>query len=215
MILINGIEDNVSESIGILDVGLGNIRSIYNAVYEQGYDPLLISDPRHLDDISHLILPGVGSFGFGMKSIKEKNILDAILDFTSSNRPIMGICLGMQLLFDASEESPNVKGLGLLEGDFLRFKNDSLKIPHVGWNTVDWNIRHPVIEGVKSGKDFYFVHSYFLEDSVNKLSSTIYDNSFISSVFKNNIVAFQFHPEKSQKNGLKIIDNFCSWDGVC
>ena len=128
----------------------------------------------------------------------------------------MGICIGMQLLFSGSDESPGSDGLSIFSERFEKIQSSDFRVPHMGWNEVTWQKDHPVIEGVKSGMDFYFVHSYFLKENLKDgLSYTGYTQNFTSSVAKDNVIAFQFHPEKSQKNGLNLIENFCWWDGKC
>lgn len=202
--------------VGVLDIGMGNVRSIVNAVYEQGLDTKRVQTPNELDDISHLIIPGVGHFGYCARLLSESGFSEKIPEFIRSKRPVLGICIGMQLLFSSSEESNNTAGLNIFEHKLEKIKSRTHRVPHMGWNEVIWQDHHPVIEGVKSGLDFYFVHSYFLKGKVeHALSCTGYTEEFTSSVFKNNVIAFQFHPEKSQKNGLKLIENFCWWDGQC
>lgn len=206
------------EKIGILDIGLGNIRSVFNAVYEIGFDPVLVSESAQLDEITHLILPGVGNFSAGMNSIRSAGMLSALQDFAASDRPLLGICLGMQLLATTGNEGGMTSGLGLIEGDICRIPEaHGRRIPHVGWNNVVLLKNHPLFNGVKPGCDFYFVHSYYfvphhLEDT---LATTDYMGNLFCAVARDNLVGLQFHPEKSQANGLKIIENFCSWDGVC
>lgn len=202
--------------IGVLDIGMGNIRSIVNAVYEQGLDTQRISKPNQLDDISHLIIPGVGHFGYCSKLLKDNGFFESIPDFITSNRPVLGVCVGMQLLFSGSEESPDDAGLNIFNQTFEKIKSSDHRVPHMGWNEIIWQRDHPVIEGVKNKKDFYFVHSYYLKGkNEHTLSCTHYEQEFSSSVAKDNVIAFQFHPEKSQKNGLTLIENFCWWNGKC
>ena len=200
--------------VGILDIGLGNVASLANAVYQQGVEVIYLKDPEKIDDCSHLILPGVGHYSFGMERIKATGFSKVLPKFIDSGRPLMGVCLGMQLLCNGSDEDGGGNGLGVFDGEFKRFSDD-IRVPHMGWNEVNWLNEHPVNEGVKSGKDFYFVHSYFLDSSISVLSTTDYQDNFVSSITDKNVVGFQFHPEKSQGNGLKVIENFCWWDGLC
>lgn len=200
--------------IGILDIGLGNIASISNAVYQQGVDVKHLKNTDAMDDCTHLILPGVGHYEYGVDRLKQSGFFEAIPQYITSKRPLLGVCLGMQLLFEKSEEDQTATGLELLPGEFKKF-NREVRVPHMGWNMVSWENHHPVLEGVKPGKDYYFVHSYFLNASQDALGITEYGEEFISSVAKENVLGFQFHPEKSQKNGLSLIENFCWWDGQC
>ena len=202
--------------IGVLDIGMGNVRSIINAVYEQGLDAFRVTNPSELDDITHLIIPGVGHFGYCSKLMSDTGFTKNLPFFIDSNRPVLGICIGMQLLFSGSEESPDADGLSVFSERFEKIQSSDFRVPHMGWNEVTWQKDHPVIEGVKSGMDFYFVHSFFLKGRLkDTLSYTGYTQDFTSSVAKDNVIAFQFHPEKSQKNGLNLIENFCWWDGKC
>lgn len=204
--------------IGILDAGMGNLRSVSNAVYNLGFDFIYVDKPDKFDGISHLILPGVGAFGTAMRRLEQKKIKEAITKFKESGRPLLGLCLGMQLLADFGTEGGSCNGLGFVSGSIGRLPNDiNLPIPHVGWNTVNFQTDHPLFHGVKNGVDFYFVHSYhFVCNSAEDVyGQTDYDRKFTSIVGNKNVVGFQFHPEKSQVNGLKLLENFCNWDGAC
>ncbi|SFC24555.1 imidazole glycerol phosphate synthase subunit HisH [Pseudoalteromonas denitrificans] len=201
--------------IGILDIQLGNLTSVANAVYESGFDYQLVSTPNDFKKITHLILPGVGFFSTAMAHIEKQNLKTAILNFVLvDKKPTMGICLGFQLLSDYSEEG-ECEGLGLISGSVKKLISKHLLIPHTGWNSVLSQVEHPVLKGIKTNRDFYFVHSFHFEvkDTKNILSLTEYGNNIVSGIFRENIVGFQFHPEKSQNNGLKLIENFCYWDG--
>jgi len=203
--------------IGIIDFGMGNIKSVANAVYEQGYDPILLDSPDKFDDATHLILPGVGHFKKAMSSLIESGLLCKIQqDVIQEKKPLLGICLGSQLLLRHSEEG-DTRGLGLVDGKVKAFNQTNLRVPHVGWNEITNIEKHPVLEGISSNSDFYFVHSYYCQtdDSKNTLATTGYGHSFASIVGKNNVIGTQFHPEKSQAKGLLILENFCEWDGQC
>jgi glutamine amidotransferase len=203
--------------IGIIDIGMGNLRSVENAVYEQGFDPIRIDAPEQFDEATHVILPGVGHFSTAMKALRSHGLVDALAQFAlEQKKPLLGICLGMQLLLSHSEEG-DTSGLNFIEGEVRRFSGINLRVPHVGWNELVFESQHPVLSGLKSGDDFYFVHSYFASTQVpsETITTTEYGSRFASVVSKNNIVGIQFHPEKSQAKGLQIIENFCDWDGSC
>jgi len=204
-------------NIGIVDVGIGNIGSLKGAVYELGFDSVLVQKPPQLQECDNIILPGVGSFHHGIQMMIEANIFEPIQKVVSAGTPLLGICLGMQLLFDHGDEGGNSHGLGLIQGSIQRFQNDPLfHLPHVGWNEVHKTQNHPVWSGIKQGVDFYFVHSYkanCASDCV--LGTTDYGEVFPALVTAGSVVGMQFHPEKSQKNGLKMLENFCRWDGSC
>lgn len=205
-------------SVGIIDYGMGNIGSLSNAVYSQGWDPILISSPETFTDISHLIIPGVGSYSSAMQTLADRKLCDLIIEFVRQGKPILGICLGMQLLSDFGSEGGNSSGFGFIPGNVLPLKKlEGLNLPHVGWNEIVHTKDHPILEGIKPNIDFYFVNGYFFipDDYEAVVSLTEYGQKFPSIIAKNNIVGVQFHPEKSQTNGLKIIDNFCLWDGKC
>lgn len=201
----------------INDTDSSNIRSIYNAVYTLGYDAEVIKYEELSDKYSHLIIPGVGSY----QSALNKNLSqtkEKIHNYAKSGRPILGICLGMQLFANWGEEGGGANGLGLISGEVLKLPQDNgLLLPHVGWNTVNFVKSHPIFKGVKDNVDFYFVHSYHFicENNANIYGYTDYGEDFVSIIGRDNIIGLQFHPEKSQSNGLKLIDNFCNWDGEC
>jgi len=202
----------------INDAGKGNIRSVFNAVYSMGFDAEIIKYEELSDKFSHLIIPGVGSYKSALKSNNLSQIKQKVHNFANSGRPVLGICLGMHLFADWGEEGGGSEGLGLISGKVKKLSQiNDLILPHVGWNTINFAKSHPIFEGVKSGVDFYFVHSYhFICNNNNHLYGyTNYGEDFTSIIGNNNIVGLQFHPEKSQNNGLKLIENFCNWDGLC
>jgi len=199
-----------------VDLDIGNIGSLLGALYNLGWDPIVVRDPNIVTDCSHLIIPGVGSFREGSKSLETKKLKDAILSFVDSQKPVLGICLGMHLLASCGEEGGFSPGLNLIPGRVTKFQfTSNLPLPHVGWNEVIFNSDHPVLEGIKTNKDFYFVHSYCFQPQFDnhKVAITHYGLNFASIVVRDNVIGTQFHPEKSQKNGLKLLDNFCMWDG--
>lgn len=204
-------------SVGIIDVGIGNIGSLRNALFSQGWDSKLVSRPSDLAELTHLLLPGVGAFSDAVKRLHDSNLFEPIKGFAAEGRPIMGICLGMQLLADYGSEGGDVEGLGLVQGNVLPINAPSLRLPHVGWNNAHQVLPHPLLEGIRNDVDFYFVHSYRFADvhTSNVLAYTEYGECFTSIVGKGNVVGVQFHPEKSQSNGLRLLDNFCHWNGKC
>lgn len=203
--------------IGILDIGMGNLRSVQNAVYQNGFDPVVVSAAANFDDLTHLILPGVGNFSAAVPEIESRQLRQPILDFVASRRPLLGTCLGMQLLMSESEEGGADAGLGLIDGKVTRLSGEGLRVPHVGWNILNMTQPHPVFQNIKSGRDFYFVHSYaaVCEHEADLLGTTEYGGPVTAVVGRANVVGMQFHPEKSQVNGLRLIENFCRWDGKC
>lgn len=204
--------------VGIVNVEMGNLRSVSNAIHSLGYDFHLVSVPAELPDVSHLVIPGVGSFRAAMERICRAGLHGPIREFAAAGRPVLGVCLGMQVLASEGEEGGRVHGLDLIPGRVVRLDPDRVPaIPHVGWNEVRLESRHPVITGVPSGADFYFVHSYHLipERPGDVYGRTDCGQAVASIVATGNVVGFQFHPEKSQRNGLRLLENFCAWDGRC
>lgn len=203
--------------IGVLNIGMGNLRSVENAVYQLGFDPVVVEHQDGFDDLTHLILPGVGNFSAAMPEIGARELKRPILDFVASGRPLLGTCLGMQLLMGISDEGGVHNGLGLIAGKVVRLQGEGLRVPHVGWNILNMTRPHPIFQGIKKGRDFYFVHSYaaVCEQEEDLLASTEYGGPVTAVVGRDNVVGVQFHPEKSQVNGLRLIENFCNWDGKC
>lgn len=204
--------------IGILDIGTGNLQSVTNAVSQQGFDPEIVASPAGLARFTHLILPGVGAFSRAMQNFRERGFFEPVMEHARAGKPLLGICLGMQILASRGTEHGQVAGLDLIPGEVTRIPEElGLSIPHVGWNDIELARPHPVFAKVKSGVDFYFVHSYVFatRDPRDSLAYTNYGARFSSVVARENIVGVQFHPEKSQVNGLRILENFCSWDGKC
>ncbi len=203
--------------IGILDYGMGNINSVHNALLHLGYDPKIVSQTDAIKSCSHLIIPGVGSYAKAMENITDRGLDLDIIEHARLGKPLLGICLGMQILSELGEEGEHAKGFGLIKGCVQLLDVASLPLPHVGWNSLTYNFDHPVCQHVKKHVDFYFVHSYFFNaaDEKNVLAQTDYGKPFPAIVVNQNIVGVQFHPEKSQDNGLLLIENFCEWDGTC
>jgi glutamine amidotransferase len=204
----------VTRKVVLLDYGAGNLRSVAKAFEHEGADVVLTDDPAVAHAADRLVLPGQGHFGQCMTRLEERGLGDAVRGHVAAGRPFIGICVGMQLLYDASDEAPGVAGLGLLPGTVHRIPTD-LPLPHVGWNAVEFKGRaefDPVLAGV-AGPDaryFYHVHSFAVleDDNDAVLGRCRYDASFASIVGRDNVWGIQFHPEKSQEDGLRILGNF-------
>lgn len=204
--------------IGIIDVGIGNQGSIREAIHALGHDPVPVRSAADLSDLTHLILPGVGAFSHAVQRLHATALFAPVQQFARAGRPLLGICLGMQLLCDVGDEDGPNAGLGLVPGRVSRLPDQpGLRVPHVGWNDVRFPVPHPLFQGVRPGLDFYFVHSYeFLPASgAHVIGVTDHGKQVVCAVANANCVGVQFHPEKSQKNGLRILENFCDWDGLC
>ena len=200
--------------IAIIDYGMGNLRSVSKAFEAVGHDAVVTRDPIVIKNASHVVLPGVGAFGDCMANLEQFNLIEPIRSTIQSGKPFLGICLGLQLLFTESEEFGVHKGLNLICGKVRKFVLDpELKVPHMGWNQVQVQRSCPLFDEIPNGSDWYFVHSYFVEpaDSAVVATTTTYGVSFVSTVWKDNVVACQFHPEKSQSVGLRLLKNFGAW----
>ena len=206
--------------IVVIDYGMGNLRSIEKALDKLDVKFIISNNPQEIQLATHLILPGVGFFKQGMENLEQLNLTEILKkEVLINKKPILGICLGMQLLFKTSEEGGLVTGLGFVDGDIKKFnfKDIKLKVPHVGWNAIfgeDFS-KIPILENIEQNSNFYFVHSYhpILNEKINHVL-TNYGYNFVSVIQKENIFATQFHPEKSQKKGLNIIKNFISLKNV-
>lgn len=196
----------------IVDYGLGNLWSVKSAFEYVGANVTISSDPHAIVGSECLVLPGVGSFGTGMHNLRSRGLVEALNEAViDKGTPMLGICLGMQLLADESEEAPGVEGLGWVPGRVVRFREKNLRLPHMGFNTASLTQDvSPLLQGVNGTADFYFVHSYCFtpNDEAHILLRTTYGVSFASAVRKDNIIGVQFHPEKSQSTGLRLISNF-------
>ncbi len=193
----------------VVDYGAGNLHSVSRAVVNAGTRPLVTSNPSYLDDAEAVIVPGVGAAADTMSNLRRTGFVEPIRDYISSGRPFLGVCMGQQALFDVSEEGGEHKCLGILPGRVVRFAN-GLKVPHMGWNQVRIVKHHPIFEGVDDGSYFYFVHSYYPQptDPDVVIGETEYGVNFASVIARDNIVATQFHPEKSGEAGLRMYANF-------
>lgn len=205
----------MEKRIGIIDYGAGNLFSIDNAVKKINRNRFISSDPEKLKHSDFIIFPGVGSFSDGIINIRNSGLDEFICEFYNTGKPILGICLGMQLLFETGYEGGENNGIGLLKGkvEKLQHRNNS-RIPHIGWNDVygeNFNETN-IMEGIPLGSSFYFVHSYHAvpAEPINLIYTDFYGQDIVAGVIKNNLIATQFHPEKSQIVGLKLLNNFVS-----
>lgn len=197
--------------VAIIDYGAGNLSSVKKALDYLGAESEITQDRDKILSASHVILPGVGSFGDAMNSMQERGLVETVKEAALSGKPFLGICLGLQLLFEESDESPDVKGLGLLKGRIVTIpKDNGLKVPHMGWNSVELKQRNGIFDGIDDESYFYFVHSYYLKDAdVDVVAGvTHYGVEIQCAVQNGNLSATQFHPEKSSKAGLKLLENF-------
>ncbi|MCM1416457.1 MAG: imidazole glycerol phosphate synthase subunit HisH [bacterium] len=197
--------------VAIIDYDAGNIKSVQKAVEKLGHEALLTREREEILAADHVILPGVGAFGDAMEKLHGYGLVSVIREAVDAEIPFLGICLGLQLMFESSEEAPGVAGLGLLPGKILRIpEGEGLKIPHIGWNSLDFPNQGRLFSGIEEGAYVYFVHSYYLraEDEQIVKASTEYGTRIHASVERDNLFACQFHPEKSSETGLKILQNF-------
>jgi len=198
--------------IAIVDYGMGNLRSVQKAFESVGEPAVVTADPEAVGKASKLVLPGVGAFADAMAELRQRGLVEPIVEFIRSGKPFFGICLGLQLLFELSYEDGEHRGLGLVPGRVVRFPNrPGLKVPHMGWNQLWIRWPAPVLQGIPDGAYVYFVHSYYVEPADRGViaTETDYGQLFASSIWSDNIFATQFHPEKSQQVGLNMIRNFC------
>lgn len=195
--------------IAVIDYGAGNIKNVVNAINKLGYQIKLTSDPDEVLSADTVILPGVGAAGDTVSSLKKLDLVEPVRRIITENRPFMGICIGLQILFTETEEDKGQKCLDVFPGMVKKFP-EGRKIPHMGWNQVNQKITHPVFEGVPDNSNFYFVHSYYVDPEDKSLVAGItdYGVDFCSMIVKGNTIGTQFHPEKSGDTGLKILDNF-------
>lgn len=201
--------------IGILDYGMGNLKSVLNAFRRLGFYAEITSDADSLLNYDRIVLPGVGAFGTCLDNLKSSGLFEASKEFIDSGKPFLGICVGMQLLFQKSSEYGEHYGYGLFPGEVEKFDNKankSIKIPHMGWNTLEIISGHPLLRDIEDGSYVYFVHSFYAPLADYTVTETEYAGiRFSSMTAKDNVTAVQFHPEKSQKVGLEILKNFGEW----
>jgi imidazole glycerol-phosphate synthase subunit HisH len=195
--------------IAVIDYGMGNLRSVTNALEKLGANAVVTSDRKIIKASKAVILPGVGAFGKCIENLNKLGLLGFMRETIEGGKQYLGICLGMQVLFESSEEAPGVAGMGVLKGTVPRFTGN-IKIPHMGWNNIKIVKEVEILKGIENSEYFYFVHSYYCspEDKGIVATTTPYGGEFVSSVQKDNVFACQFHPEKSQRVGLKLLQNF-------
>jgi imidazole glycerol-phosphate synthase subunit HisH len=203
-----------SLSVAIVDYDAGNTLSVTRALEKVGARVDLTPDPERVLAADAVVLPGVGAFGDCMKKLRERGMDEACRETFRAGKPFLGVCVALQVVFEGSEESPGVEGLGLMPGRVVRFGGGGLKVPHIGWNELALARDHPVLRGL-DGEAFYFVHSYYpeLEEARDLIGETEYGERFCSAAGRENLVAVQFHPEKSSGAGLRLYENFLLWAG--
>ena len=197
--------------IAIIDYGMGNLRSVQKAFEHLGFEAEIVEQPENARDASHLVLPGDAAFGDAMRNLRERGWEEFILDEVAGGTPFLGICVGLQLMFEESEERGTHRGLGLLPGRVVRFPRDE-RVPQIGWNQIAIKRSDDLLAGVAEGSFFYFVHSYYVDSSeeTDRLATTDYALEYTSIAARDNIRGVQFHPEKSQQVGLRLLRNFAN-----
>ncbi len=202
--------------IGIIDYEIGNLRSVQKAIEHVGGDSCMVRTAEELAKVDKIILPGVAAFGDAMKELTAQGLVEPLKQALNAGTPYLGFCLGLQLLFDVSYEDGEHRGLGILPGKVIRFDLESadtdqrMTVPHMGWNSIHWTRPCPMLEGVPNGSHVYFAHSFYVvpDDAETIQTTTEYGHEFVSAVWRDNIFATQFHPEKSQAVGLRLLKNF-------
>ncbi len=197
--------------LAIIDYQMGNLRSVQKGFERVGHSAVITSDPAVLADAERIVLPGVGAFPDAIAELERRKLVNPIRDAIAAGKPFLGVCLGLQLLFDVGYEGGRFEGLGVLRGEVVRFKLPSqYKVPHMGWNGLNMRRRPPILEGLDEGAHVYFVHSYYVvpQDQAVIATETDYGGPFCSMIWRDNLFATQFHPEKSQADGLRILKNF-------
>lgn len=197
--------------VAIIDYGAGNLQSVKKALDFLGYESEITMDREKILSASHVILPGVGSFGDAMASIRERGLEDTIKQAASGEKHFLGICLGLQLMFEKSDETPGVEGLGIFKGDIVKIPSENgLKVPHMGWNSINLKQTDGIFSGINDGSYFYFVHSYYLKNAEPDVvaATAQYGVEIECAIQKGRVCATQFHPEKSSETGLRLLKNF-------
>ena len=201
--------------IAVIDYGAGNLHSVKNALDHIGAESIITGNADEILAADAVILPGVGAFGDCMASLSKNGLVDTVKTAAKSGKPFLGICLGLQLLFEESEESPGVSGLGIFKGKIVKIPDRGLKIPHMGWNSITFPKESPLFDGIEETSFVYFVHSYYMQPDDKSIISAVceYSSNLPVALSSGNIHATQFHPEKSGKTGLKILENFIKIGG--
>ena len=205
-------------TVGVIDYGMGNLKSICNALIHLGATPEVCTNATEVERCSRLVIPGVGAYRAAMENLRTRALIDSIGAHAADGRPLLGICLGMQLLSTFGSEPDRTEGLNLIPGEVMPLPDDPRhRVPHVGWNAARLARPHPLFAGIKLGLDWYFVHSYcYLPAAAEDAAATTdYGVAFASIVARRNVLGVQFHPEKSQEHGLRLLENFTTWDGTC
>jgi len=199
-------------NVAVVDYDAGNTLSVTRALEKVGARVELSPDPDRVLAADAVVLPGVGAFGDCVRKLRERGMDEACMEVYRSGKPFLGVCVALQVFFEGSEESPGVEGLGIFPGRVVRFEGNGLKVPHMGWNELAVSRPHPVLDGL-GGEDFYFVHSYYPEpaEPCDLLGESDYGVRFCAAAGRENLVAVQFHPEKSSRAGLALYDNFLAW----
>lgn len=211
-----------TQTIAVIDYGMGNLRSVSKALeHVAPNDTIIVTDDKNIiRDADKVVFPGVGAVSHCMGELQNHHLIDVVKQ-ASAEKPFLGICLGMQLLFSRSEENNGTDALGIIEGNVPLFPDvvieQELCVPHMGWNNVSQSIEHPLWQGINDDAKFYFVHSYYVEPTNSDVisGSSHHGITFTASIAKDNIFATQFHPEKSQHDGLQLLENFTKWNGKC
>jgi glutamine amidotransferase len=199
--------------LGVIDYGMGNLRSVLNALEEIGQPAALVAAPEDVAACDKVIIPGVGAFCEAMENLRRSGMDAALRDYVADGKPLLGICLGMQLICRRSHEDGAHEGLGWIDAEVRHFPPaNGLKVPHMGWNAVEYEVQHPLLDDVASGADVYFVHSYYVDcaDSGDSLGTTEHGIRFTSMIGRDNVYGMQFHPEKSQHVGMQLLRNFAA-----
>jgi len=198
--------------VAVVDYDAGNTLSVTRALEKVGATVDLTPDPEAVLTADAVVLPGVGAFGDCMRKLRERGLDESCRQVFDAGTPFLGVCVALQIVFDASEETPGVAGLGLMPGNVVRFESEELKIPHIGWNELSLTREHPILEGL-DGEAFYFVHSYYPEptEPADLVAEAEYGTRFCAAAGRENLLAVQFHPEKSSRAGLKLYENFLTW----
>lgn len=198
-------------SLGIIDYGAGNLASVHNSFRAIGIEAKLVRTPQELEGLTHLVLPGVGAFGDCAAALQKQGLADCIRHWIAADKPFLGICIGYQILFESSDETPGAQGLGIFKGHVRRFTEQGLKIPHMGWNEViPTDTTHPIWADMGAAPYFYYVHSYYPvpEEPGLTAATSCYGDTYAAAIIKGRVIATQFHPEKSQVQGLRLLKNF-------